>query len=304
MKELDAVVDDCFAKMQAEADRRASVTIDEWTRKAIADGKSQEEASKMIEEMRAEIERGIRWKPDDRAVTAYLSGGRSVSGKNFGELATLSKLREEMARAFLISARAGETKLQVSLDSSYPQGLTIDVSCDDDDLAQALFGKLQNWALDIAPPKWQRIWLAWGALAALMAGMFAATIFGVIFAASISRTPSGDLKQEARTLLKQGVNSSNQIHALELLLAIESGYDSNQYTPGHVPSARYWATLCLITFLIVGLATCPKNALGLWKGRDKVKRGRTWIKILSVSTPLLIVTRVIFPWFVRLLAGQ
>ncbi|HTZ89491.1 MAG TPA: hypothetical protein VMA71_04070 [Alloacidobacterium sp.] len=304
LEELDAVIDDCFEKMQSEADHRVSAKIDHSIRKAVASGHSLEEATKAVEEMRDVVEQQIRWRPDSRTLTIYLSGGRTVIATDFAELSALSNLRDEIARGFLVDVAAGKIKVRVSLNSSYSEGLTVDVSPDEDDLAQALFGKLQNWALDIAPPRWQKIWSDAGPVIAFIGGMIAILMFAVIFAANISRSPSRDFKQEARTLLKQGINTSNQIQALELLLAIESNYDSGQNIPGHAPGARYWASLCLVSFLVTGLATCPKTAFGLWKGRDRVKRGRAWIKILSYSAPLLVATRVIFPWFIHLFAGH
>ena len=88
-----------------------------------------------------------------------------------------------------------------------------------------LFGALQNWASDLAAPKWQQKWLQAKWLCYPLLGMW--LLIGMLDMPLTYRNDEVKdyQKAEARRLVAGGINAGNQSQALELLLKIASDYE-------------------------------------------------------------------------------
>jgi len=106
---------------------------------------------------------------------------------------------------------------------------------------------------------------------------------------------NSEIRSEARALLDRGVTSSNQLEVERLLLELESDYAPNPNQDQSSSHLRSWLAYAIGIFVFVILLICPKRAIGIWAGRQKLERERWWTKAISVSIPTLILTGFLIP---------
>ena len=183
----------------------------------------------------------------------------------------------------LFDTEDNETELQITVE---PRSTS---------LSQELFGVLKHWATGVQPPIWQR-WI----LNIRFLGRWILFLWILILAAGFFSTAPPNFKehykQEARKLLDQGINSSNQQKALELLLAVESDYAP----PSAKPVPARWSSRSLITnliglFAVSVIAFFPELCIGLWRGKQYLRWWQTWMRFVSVTVPGLLVARYVWP---------
>jgi hypothetical protein len=267
LTELDSVLDKCVEKMRAETKRM----LEEHIEARILERSQENHLPKdEIDKLRTEYKESPPQYPydsDKRLLTVYLSGGRTVEATRFSELVAVANFQNEVPRGFSAIAKVGVTEAKVQLTSTYyTTRLDIRTSPSENEVALENFGLLQNWQVDFGPKRWQQIWLKASWLFPALAFLWLA--FGMMLLADLSSgAPQKQIKEEARQLLQQGINSSNQIRAEQLLLEIESDYVPEQIDSVPITS-RMWTTLALGLGCLIALCFCPKLSIGIWAGRD------------------------------------
>jgi hypothetical protein len=295
LEALDLVIDKHLAALTGERERR----IDELTEKEMGDriarGWLKED---QVESERAKVRESVaryeRLGEDSRSLTVYLPRGKLVEAGCFAEAISHPLGEEETPLGFLVYLRVGEVKARVSLNSSWREDLQISVEPNDLEVAQSLFGALRNWASDVEAPKWQQRWLRYRLFFVYF--LFLWLFMGLVYIPLIKLGDSATRvqKAEARKLLAGGVTQANEQRAIELLLAIESDYDPG--VPAWVPGLRYWLYFGLGALFLAAACICPRVSIGIWKGKRRLKQWRFWIKTVTVSVPLFIVTSILLPW--------
>jgi hypothetical protein len=159
--------------------------------------------------------------------------------------------------------------------------------------AQELYGALRNWVSDFQPPKWLQSWRKFGWIAAIF--LFSVPI---AFLLNLPQQSAGTAaRQEAYKLLSGGgVTPANQSRAIELLLAIESNYDS---APAAAPGRRLLATLILSLMAALCISFCPKVVLGIWGGKARLERWRIWVRFVAISIPAMLMSSLAMPWILK-----
>jgi hypothetical protein len=297
--ELDDLLDSCADKMR----HHRSESIESAVAEKLAFYTSIEKVGNVsrsyVDNVRQEVVRSYEFRIDSRQWTVYLSRGRTAEGAGFKELVSLANVHEEVPRGFAVSTRVARARIEVELGSWLSSGLTINVSSDDKNLSQELFGKMQNWATELQPKKWLQRWSAYGSLVGfLLLLLWFVTLGTALLIMLIPQPGPNRLMQQAQELARQGVNSSNQAQAIELLLALESGYEPWPPSPSihRHPSARFWICLLLSLGIILGVRRPPKGAIGIWGGRVIIEKQRNWIQRVSVGLPALLVADILLPW--------
>src|SRR5258706_1711545 len=112
------------------------------------------------------------------------------------------------------------------------------------------------------------------------------------------------IKGQARELLKSGVNASNDKKALEILLAIESGYEAPPSPPSSSPRISRRSTALVIgTFLCCLIFSFPpRSVLGIGRGEKVLQRWNWWLKFISVSVPGYLASIYLWPRLAALLS--
>jgi hypothetical protein len=299
LRDLDGVVDSCVARMQKRREELVASAVAKKMEGLASKGLSEEAMKQKADEF-GKSERGTYpLNTNKRSIVVYMSGGRSADGRTFEELATVPRVSDEIPRGFALRSAIADSEITVKLAfSEYSRNLELAVSCPDPDFAQELFGRMENWVSDIQPKKWLQMWLKAGLFASILL-VLVPWAFCTSYIANLQTTEKlSQVRQQARDLAKQGVTSSNETKALQLLLSIESGYE-----PGPVPSVvqypspQFWIYFGLAFSVAVAFRIPPRGAIGMWGGKRALDSQRRWIRIVSISVPSIAVSSV----FVRLL---
>ncbi len=299
---LDRVVDSCLTRMTEQRTQDLeSAYVSEQTR-LIEDGYDGARQETTMKSLRPMIQR--RFAEKRNQVTVYLSGGRTAEGRGFEELMNQPHMQDELPRGFAITAEAGLSRISVelSVDKPWDSDLKMSVNSNDQQFALELFGKLQNWATDIQPKRWVKRWANAGAIPKLLSGLFCGFLLALLFVTLTPRPGPSEVKQEARQLAQHGVNSDNQLVALQLLLDLESGYEPQPTPSRHlIPGTQFWIYTAFVATIILILNFPPQGAIGLWAGKDKVNKQQRWCQFVSITIPGFILTFFLLPWLKHLL---
>jgi len=297
LRRLDQIVDQSIPKLREERDRRLDSELEADIADDLKRGflKKEQITAEYREKLKKQWMLRRSWGTEQRSVTISLSRGREVEVETFAQAESHSQSQHEVPLGFSCHAAVGPATLQVGLNSPWSRALVIQVKPSDGQAVQDVFGSIINWANDVRAPQWQHLWRE-------LQGLFSFFLMMVVILGSIvvplsvwGEGAKSVNKAEARKLLQQGVNPSNQLRALELLLAIESEYSP----PGlQRPSlgVRYWSYVLLLTAFLVVASITPKYAIGLWKGKENLRLWKVWIGTVTVTIPGLLITFVALPW--------
>src|ERR1700733_1464571 len=179
------------------------------TRIYLPKGATEADKAAEIEKVLERLRSNYRYE-ETQSFTLYLTGGRTLQAKTFTEALNQPHNANERPTGFMASMKVGDVRAKVELQADLYHGMSVSVEPNPLDLAQEFFGALNNWANDIALPRWQQWWLEWKAMTWLALGMW--LLFGLLapLMQYDSSAPSQS-KVEAREMLKAGgVNSANE----------------------------------------------------------------------------------------------
>jgi hypothetical protein len=268
---------------------------------AIEEGKSPEKVEGMTDFLRQLIESSYRFSGESRSVTVNARDGGSVEGKSFSELATLPHIQDKVPDTFSLTAISGPHRLEVALKTWDNRALEGSVSGEDQAFAEELFGKLQDWVSDTRPKRWLQIWRSGRFFVGLLLYLWCLMSM-IVFASTSASVPGPSIiRQQARDLARQGVTQANEDKAIELILALQSGYEPAELPViHHYPPRRFYLYFSAGIFALVAGLIPPKGALGIWGGKRQLQRQLRWVRFVSVSVPLWVATTVVLPILLRL----
>jgi hypothetical protein len=294
LKALDELIDRYVERLRTEKEARIAEVVEERIREQRI---KESDIEKERASWRQIVEKSSSLSRDGRYVTIYLSGGRAVRAQRFNEAINHPVDEKEIPTGFRFYLRIGEITAEVKLSRSWRDELTIGVEPSEPEAAQEVFGALRNWGGDVAAPKWQQYWSKARPLVSLLLFMWLMMGLVVVPLGNWGDRGKNAEKAEARKLVASGINDSNQRRALELLLAIDSEYDPGVGTPPI--GAQYWIYFALGAVLLSIGSICPRAAIGVWKGRERLKLWRFWVRTVSVSVPAILVTSFLVPWLLH-----
>jgi len=305
LKELDALLDESVESMRQKREELIDAELQREREQLTENGRSEEEMYPKGNELRSIISQRYSFAGESRKITVYLSGGRTVRGTTFRELMALGHVHNEVPRGFVLNANVGSMAVEVGLRLWQSSDLEIRVS-GNQQFAEELFGKFQNWASELQPRRWQQWWLKMQTpLRFGLAPMLIVCLLGFLVVSFRSEAGPSPVRQEAIALAKQGVNQANESKAIQLLLSLEVGYEPAPIvTIGHRPTLRFLLRLMLLVAFWIGLMLPPNGAIGLWLGKNSVLWQRRWIQFASVSLPGVLIGSIVVPVLLRLIGLQ
>ncbi len=219
----------------------------------------------------------------------------------FSEAIAHPDMTKEVATLFHLVIDYGSIKAEVRTSSLWSDKLQINVSPPDGEGCYDLYVTLHQWAERNQPNRATILWHAYSGIHWLAILLMQLFIF-FIFAASKTST-SDHFKLEARNMLTDGFTSDQDHKALELLLAINSGF-SPKTTASQLESIALYAIYGLLIFGIL-FSYSPKSRLAIGKGEQAIKWQRIWsnflLKGLIGALALGIITDIFRTWVIKLI---
>ena len=262
---------------------------DDWVLSRIEDSHELEER---IKTRKIELADQVAYRFEESlSITLRLEADKRVRVNSFAEAQTEPSLTEEIGTGFRIELRSGEVRAEVDLRR--PNYLDITLTPQTLTDSTELFLILKRWADSCRAPKWQQVWWRFNGLQWFsIFFIFFASLFFVNDAESLSKSI---YKQKASQMLADGINQNNQQKAIELLLALDSGYVPP--TQPSLPLFPFWFKLVASTAIVICivLTFTPKSLVGIGRSEDRINRWRLWMRIVFVVVPTILVVDILLP---------
>jgi hypothetical protein len=180
--------------------------------------------------------------------------------------------------------------------------LTIKAGPPGSSASQNNIGLLKTWEADVQPPRWRRWLLAPRSWMRLF--LFLVVVIGSLTLLSTTPAPNDykeTYKQQARELLKNGIDERNQAKATELLLALQSDYVPPGAKAEH--SQRSFVIFFVAVLVLAILSATPSVCLGIWRGKQRLRLWDLWFRINFYTIPMLIFTTYFWPQLVSVVGS-
>jgi hypothetical protein len=243
-----------------------------------------------------------------KELTIFLSKDRACRSSGFKESMSNINFQDDVAKGFEYVATTRTATVTVRLPKKPEKEgneekwfLAIDVTPERPETGHEIFMDLRNWADSVKSP----LLYQWMLFAPRFLYQFTLGILLlVVLANALNPAPTAadykaTLKQEARDLLRNGINQQNQTKALELVLALESDY----IPPGTKAQKRRWPSgWYLIAIYVFGfLSFTPSICVGVWAGKGRLRLWKRWLQFNTYTIPVLLFAHYIQPQFFSIL---
>src|SRR5467141_25723 len=274
--ELDKIIADHLPQIETENEKSIEADFDKYYGSTV-DLNSEAGGIKKKKYLKEKLQEGTI------SLTVHFKNGTQLHANSFREAARHAEINSATAEGFALSIVY--RPIQVSIRTSDRKSeMTISANPSDSPVVTELFGDLRNWAQTVAPKPWKRVWASTDHMLDTVVWMV--WIVLALFVLFPSKQAENRLyfQGQARELLKSGVNPSNEKKALEILLAIESGYEAPPSPPHSSPISRRSIALTIGTFFCCLIFSFPpRSVLGIGRGEKVLQRWNWWLKFISVS---------------------
>ena len=271
-----------------------------------SDEKPTKPRAKLRERLRAQATEAVQgrygYSAPVKKIKIDVEGDKNLQGESFSEMMkqpSADSVKPLSLEVDINHNYGGQPFCTLSI-SSYGD-LRISAGPEGSPAALAAFNSVKDWAVSIQAPRWQRAWMR-------LYGLQWFAFFGVVVAClslSQARRPESPYFNEAHALLASGVTPQNQTKAIELTLALTSGYIPPN-TPQQTPALSRAAAMAIIAiaFAVAMIAhkSPPDFALGIGLGAKTVDRWRRWLATVR-RVPAFLVTLALIPKLKELVFG-
>ena len=148
--------------------------------------------------------------------------------------------------------------------------------------------KIEDWVEENKPKKFLMWWNKnFVFFPVLCVSVILITLLLFSSSSSTSQLYQDSLLPQVQDILEHGIDENNLTTALELLLIKEYSYTPPSFQSNADPTIYLLIIIVCILVAIVG-ACCPKANIAIGAGRKKVQFWKTYIRIMTVSVPTLI----------------
>jgi hypothetical protein len=294
LEALDAIIDDETKKFSDICDSNLSRKLEaRLEAAALAAG----ESGPPPEDRRVAFTRHLKSLPEFTNLRrmGITFGSRTphkrVEVERFSEAFRMPELLNERPTALDVSLKYGTVRARIQARSliGSDADLRLDVEPETDPDAKQLYMALGDWARTYGPKPYERVWL----LLKPFAWMIGPVLLLCLFVWKVAVTP--DLKkQEAYALLDKGLKADDEMKAIEILLALQSGYSAKDAS---VPVER--ADLFIVAYILLAwwvLAIAPTVVLGIGTGSRRIKIIRFIGNYFFISIPLCLFSILLKPY--------
>ncbi len=261
LKELDAILDKAKKEITREVRRQLTKTAEAEVRD---NQKYTSLADKSVEEVKLELKSRYPFNIRTHVVSVTCKSGKTIKGGSFEQVITSPEMQHEKPIRTAVEIRYAGITLSVALfsHSILDPEVQIDCSPRNQAFAHRVVKSITDWAESKRKyVLWSRVrwFLPFAGFMLLVTWMFTAPL-GLVAVSSGKAT----LVQKAYDLSRQGISSTNQGEAIDILLRLTT----NNYEGAKVVGVRgWWLTLLPLAVgtLLCGLL-CPRSVVGIGRG--------------------------------------
>lgn len=216
--------------------------------------------------------------------------GNTIVSNTFKDASKEPAIQNEIPESFELIMSAGEFSTKISLKQYSTDELSIKITPEDYSYSRDLIYDLKKWVDTFKPNLGMKIWKSLHDFIWLIFGLICGMFSWII----IPQITSNELYESGKQLLKGGIDNSEINKALEIILAKEIGYNPNNISKDSTKTSIVILSILLFSLLLaITFSFIPKTNMSLGKGEMKVKKWKTWLKILFFIIPVYIVLPII-----------
>lgn len=202
---------------------------------------------------------------------------------------TLEQLKPNTFNINISHGLLSENSFDLKVSNFYDGSLYYDISCSQPDLKDEIQYEIDKWIDKRKTNTVLQKWAKYGDLIAIFSVILVVILAIQSFSKSyVSYTES--LRLEMYELGQAGINDTNRDLAIELLTKLGSGFMPKNYEPVEKPNDPIWIKLFAVAVFISLVSIFrPKTLIGLGKMKRILIIYKTWIKIVSVTVPTMII---------------
>lgn len=294
LNELDAIVAEQWSRLSDYRERKVEREVDEALPSEIErtypkpEKKKDKEAVK--EALRGQMANRNGNQNKHLEVALLMAGGKKLTADSIKEVIQHAAVPDSEIKVLNLKLKVAEVTADFEIDTDN-NAISCRVSPEQLPESRETFAAIRDWIAKHQPAGWQIkwfdlcfwLWMAWLAFAFLSAQIID----------SRSSKSTSPYQPQAVEIVKEGVNATNQAKAIELMLALQTGYNPSP-PPPKIP--KWW-----VPSVAIGLLAClvfsikPGSHIGIGKAESTVRLWRKWIQILSVVLPGLIFSSFAWP---------
>lgn len=170
------------------------------------------------------------------------------------------------------------------------------VVCENEAVKREIVYEIDKWVEGIAPNKIVQFWSNTLPIILYTIGV----LWIILLSISLFKTPTEkyneELNEKAKALIENGINESNKLEALEIVLKHQTNYiqDFKGNTWSVRPNIMKALIVSIALFIILNI--CPKTTIGVGKHKKKLRFYLSWNKLVMVTIPLSIFLPIISDW--------
>lgn len=217
-----------------------------------------------------------------------MTGGKKLVTGSIKEAIQHAGTSDTEVKTLAFKLNVADVKADFEIDTDYNQ-VSCRVSPEELSESRETFGAIRDWMAKHQPNRWQSKWIEF-TFALWMVWLL---YFWLSVILVISHKEQSSYQIETVEMVKQGVTITNQSKAIELMLALQTGYNPK---PSIAIAPKWW-----LPSLAFGLLACiifsikPSSHIGIGKAEAKVRLWRKWIQLLTVVVPGLLFSSFAWP---------
>ena len=226
--------------------------------------------------------------------TITFSDGKSIVEHSLLNFDSNHDIRNALPRKLLVKIYSGNSSIycsELTFELNHRMSQSFDYNIRNITQKQTkliIINKIEDWIEENQPSKFLK-W--WNRYYSIFPFFFIGGFFSIL-SIFMSRTSASQLYQNSlspqiQSILEHGVDESNYMNALELLLTKEYSYVPPSFETKSNPTIYLLLILIFLIIAIVGFH-CPKSNIAIGAGRKKVKFWKSYERFITISIPTLI----------------
>jgi hypothetical protein len=230
---------------------------------------------------------------EKRFVVSFL-GGKRFDGQSLTEILRQPEVEKDVPVGFSYKLTVGSFEAEIET-SRRDHELNIVTSPEHSSASRELFASLQSWANKVKAPAWQMLLCRFGSYAwVLFLLLFCFSAPALVEQAKDTR--KAVLREQAFQILTNGLKQDQQLKAVELILAFESGFEPPHPLKKEILLSRtFWLIFFLSLAVCVIVSIRPTVEIGIGRGQARIKLWRRWLTVAFLSLPTWVVGTFFMP---------
>lgn len=242
----------------------------------------------------ASVKESFYYSIHEKKVRVIFKSDKIKEYNSFEKMIMDKDLDDQLIKQLKVTYVLGKSSFKLEIPNRYNDTLEYRVDITEENIKEKALYTLNKWVDNSKSNLFIQVWRK-------SSGIHWSLIISAILLYIMNlKTPSAlykdHLKNQAFKLLENGIDNNSTNEALRILLEYNSGYIPETFKSTiHSENIGGVLTILLVVGVIIQIA--PKTNFFIGKGKNRVKYWELWIRFITFSVPLAIISSVFNKYF-------